>query len=133
MATFQITANGTTMGDYVGATEDEAIAAYVRDAGYASIDDAADACGQSVEAFRADIVCAPGGEASAQTNSIGISKWAGEQAIECTWSVGEGDARLTGWTRADGERAIETNGDPVFEGDDGFEDAWAARGLESEE
>lgn len=64
--------------------------------------------------------------AAPATGSSGITAWAGGMAIEDEWTTGSGDARLTGWVRADGARAIETNGDPVFDGDDGFVDAWAA-------
>ena len=60
-----------------------------------------------------------------QTTSIGITLWASGQGIEQVWSRGEGDARLIGWERADGQRAIETNGQPVFDGEDGFEAAWS--------
>ena len=60
-----------------------------------------------------------------QTTSIGITLWACGQGIEQVWSRGEGDARLIGWERADGQRAIETNGQPVFDGEDGFEEAWS--------
>lgn len=59
-------------------------------------------------------------------NSIGINKWANGQSIECAGSSGEGDSKITGWVRADGARAIETNGDPVFESEDGFEEAWSS-------
>ena len=55
MTSYTITANGTTMGTYEGATRDEAILAYVRDAGYASVEDAAEALSMTREAFLADI------------------------------------------------------------------------------
>lgn len=58
------------------------------------------------------------------STSIGIRKWAGDQAIETVWTSGDGDRRCIGWVRWDGARAIETNGDPSFEGCDGFEEAW---------
>jgi hypothetical protein len=50
-----ITVNGTEMGAYEGEASYYAILAYVRDAGYPTIAYAADACGQSVEEFLADI------------------------------------------------------------------------------
>lgn len=53
--TFQIAANGIEMGAYAGANADEAISAYIADAGYDSIEDAADVLGQTVEAFLAEI------------------------------------------------------------------------------
>jgi hypothetical protein len=37
--TYSITANGTPMGDYQGATEAEALDAYARDAGYSDLAD----------------------------------------------------------------------------------------------
>lgn len=58
------------------------------------------------------------------TGSIGIRKWAaGFRLIECGRS-GYGDEMLIAWKRSDGLRAIETNGDPVFEHEDGFAAAW---------
>ena len=59
-----------------------------------------------------------------KTNSIGINKWAGNQGIELVWATGDGDGAWSLWKREDGARAIATNGDPVFEGEDGFEEAW---------
>lgn len=59
-----------------------------------------------------------------KTESIGIQKWAGGQTISRIWQNGEGDWRMIGWQRADGARAIETNGDPAFEHEPGFEEAW---------
>jgi hypothetical protein len=56
MSSYTITANGKTMGTYEGATRDEAILAYVRDAGYASVEDAAETLGQTAEAFLAALV-----------------------------------------------------------------------------
>lgn len=57
-------------------------------------------------------------------NSIGIKKWAaGYHALE-VWTFGEGDARLVGWLRDDGVRAIETNADPCFEYEPGFDELW---------
>lgn len=61
-----------------------------------------------------------------QTNSIGISKWANGMEIEKVWESGEGDNRMIGWERSDGARAIETNGDPAFEGEEGFATGWSA-------
>lgn len=55
-------------------------------------------------------------------NSIGIRKWACGQTLELVASVGDGDGKLTLFRRGDGLEAIETNGDPVFEGDTGFEE-----------
>lgn len=54
-AQYQIAANGTDMGTYSGATERDAIAAYVKDAGYADVAIAAKTLGQSVEEFLDDI------------------------------------------------------------------------------
>lgn len=56
---YTITANGTTMGTYEGSTRDEAILAYVREAGYASVAEAADALSQTPEMFLADIIATP--------------------------------------------------------------------------
>lgn len=61
------------------------------------------------------------------TNSIGIQKWAANQNVEQVWVTGEGDNQLVGWLRADGARAIETNADPVFDTEEGFEEMWSAR------
>ena len=52
---YNISANGFFMGSYEADTEDEAILAYVRDAGYESIEQAAAVCGKSPEEFRAEI------------------------------------------------------------------------------
>lgn len=41
MKTYRITVNGHEMGEYPGENEDEAILAYIRDAGYDSLDDVA--------------------------------------------------------------------------------------------
>jgi len=60
-----------------------------------------------------------------KTTSIGIRQWAGEMDIWEVWSIGEGDSRLIGWRRGDGEHAIETNADPVWESDEGFQEMWA--------
>lgn len=35
-------------------------------------------------------------------------------------TIGEGDATLTLWELGDGRRVVETNGDPVWDTDDGF-------------
>lgn len=52
---FNITANGAEMGQYEGETADGAVLAYVNDAGYETVQQAADACGQTVDQFLADI------------------------------------------------------------------------------
>ncbi|UFS81578.1 MULTISPECIES: hypothetical protein [Rhizobium] len=52
---FSIAANGTDMGVFKAADADAAVLAYVKDAGYETIADAADALGESVEDFRADL------------------------------------------------------------------------------
>lgn len=53
--TFEITANGTPMGQYQADDADAAVRAYVKDAGYSDVAIAAEACGQSVEEFLDDI------------------------------------------------------------------------------
>lgn len=58
------------------------------------------------------------------TTSMGINKWSGGQRIFKIGESGEGDSRMVAWVRADGARAIETNGDPQFEWEDGFDEAW---------
>jgi hypothetical protein len=58
--------------------------------------------------------------------SVAIRKWAGGQRVELVWQRGEADQQRTGWRRADGYRAIETNGDPIWEDDDGMSEAWRA-------
>lgn len=50
-----ICANCTDMGEYPGATREDAVAAYARAAGYDSIEAAAEACGLSVAAWRAEL------------------------------------------------------------------------------
>jgi|LakMenE01Jun11ns_1017448.scaffolds.fasta_scaffold9458515_3 hypothetical protein len=55
MTSYTITAGDQAMGSYEGATRDEAILAYVRDAGYASVEDAANALSMTPAAFLADI------------------------------------------------------------------------------
>ena len=55
MNKYQIAANGTDMGDYEANSENDAILKYVNDAGYSTIEEAAEACGQTVEEFLADI------------------------------------------------------------------------------
>lgn len=65
-------------------------------------------------------------EANEMTSqSIGINKWSNGQTLAKIGESGEGDNRIIGWERVDGMRAIETNGDPVFEGQDGFGEAWS--------
>lgn len=61
MTNYTITVNDVAMGTYKGATRDEAILAYVRDAGYESVADAAEALSQTEEEFLADIVVTEGG------------------------------------------------------------------------
>lgn len=52
---FTITVDGTEMGQYEASSADEAILAYVNDAGYDTVDQAAEVCGQDAEEFLADI------------------------------------------------------------------------------
>lgn len=59
------------------------------------------------------------------TNSIGVRKWSAGKTIEQAWRNGE----LIGWKRADGARIIETNGDPIEEEDEGFNEVWERRTL----
>ncbi len=54
MKTFAITANAIE-AEYEAADADAAILAYVNDAGYATVEDAAEACDQSADDFLADI------------------------------------------------------------------------------
>lgn len=65
-----------------------------------------------------------------ETTSIGIYKWAHPVTAELLWESGVGDSRIRGWQRADGARAIETNGDPVFEGENGFAEVWNKYSLD---
>ena len=55
MTSYTITAGDQAMGSYEGATRDEAILAYVRDAGYASVEDAAESLSMTPAAFLAGI------------------------------------------------------------------------------
>ena len=52
---FSIAANGTPMGVFKGVDTDAAVLAYVQDAGYKTVEDAAVALNESVEFFRADL------------------------------------------------------------------------------
>jgi hypothetical protein len=54
---FKITANGTEMGIYEGGDANTAILAYVKDAGYETVKEAAEVCGQTEDAFCGDIIC----------------------------------------------------------------------------
>ena len=58
------------------------------------------------------------------TNSTSIRKWAGELELIEIFRVGE----TIGWERADGERVIETNGDPVWPHEEGCVELWERRG-----
>ncbi len=55
MGTFEITANGMQPSRYEATDEEAAILLYVQDAGYSTIEQAAEVCGQTVEAFIGDI------------------------------------------------------------------------------
>ena len=55
MTRYQIAANGTDMGIYEARSEDEAILKYINDAGYSTLQDAAEACNQTVDEFLDDI------------------------------------------------------------------------------
>ena len=54
MTRYQITSNAIT-GTYEAASEQDAIKAYLADAGYDTVEMAAEVCGQSVEEFLDDI------------------------------------------------------------------------------
>lgn len=51
MNTYKIIANGTDMGNYEAENEGAAIEAAVNDAGYGTIEEAAEVCGQTEEEF----------------------------------------------------------------------------------
>lgn len=55
-----------------------------------------------------------------EPTSIRISKM---KNAELVVSVGNGDSKLTLWRDQNGWEAIETNGDSLFEGEEGFEEA----------
>ena len=57
MAKFAIAANMTNQGVYEAETKEAAILAYVKDAGYKTLADAADACNQTEDDFLDDIDC----------------------------------------------------------------------------
>ena len=59
-----------------------------------------------------------------KSNSIGINKWAAGHRIIKIARYGYGDAQEIAWLRDDGARAIETNGDPAFEWESGFDSEW---------
>lgn len=54
MTKFVISA-GAIVSEYVAETEQDAVASFVADAGYSSIEDAADACGKTPEEFLGNI------------------------------------------------------------------------------
>lgn len=61
-------------------------------------------------------------ENASDYRSAGIGQWAAEAGgAEKKWRNGDN----YGWIGANGTRAIETNGDPVWEDDVGFAEAWA--------
>ena len=55
MSTFEISVNDMRPSRYEAADADAAILLYVQDAGYATVKQAAEVCGQTVEAFIGDI------------------------------------------------------------------------------
>lgn len=55
LKTFAIAANGTPFGEWTAETADAAILAYVQDAGFKTVEDAAATLDQSVEKFLGDI------------------------------------------------------------------------------
>lgn len=55
MTTFTIIANGTDMGIFIASTREECISAYVADAGYSSVEEAAEVLSQTVEQFLAEL------------------------------------------------------------------------------
>jgi hypothetical protein len=62
-----------------------------------------------------------------------IRRWAETDTVELIWERGEGDDRLRGFRSRDtGKRAIETNGDPIWEDSEGFETAWEEQSLWAE-
>ena len=66
----------------------------------------------------------PEGQGAPRSRSI--RNWAKHRGLIRVW----GDGETIGWERAgDGRRVIETNGDPVWEDDEGFREAWEAESL----
>jgi hypothetical protein len=57
------------------------------------------------------------------TASITIAKWA--EGHELTLVLEAEDGKVRGWMRDDGRRAIETQGDSIFEDERGFDAGWA--------
>lgn len=53
-----------------------------------------------------------------------VIAWVADLGFDIAWERGSGDAKRTGIVRGDGERVIVTNGDPVWESDEGFAEAW---------
>jgi hypothetical protein len=66
--------------------------------------------------------------------SAQIREWSREAGgAQVAWESGEGDGRLVGWRGANGTRAIETNGDPLWsESDEDFDSVWERRSLEAQ-
>jgi hypothetical protein len=83
-------------------------------------------------AVRAALVAEQDVRKGDQIRSLSIREAAGERGARVVWERGEGDRRLVGWELTDGRRAIETNGDAVWDGDDGFREAWESRSLDAE-
>ena len=58
------------------------------------------------------------------SGSIGIRKhFDGNMELECIGSTGEGDCKMILWRSQTGQEVIETNAEPIWEGEEGFADA----------
>jgi hypothetical protein len=101
MATYTVQANGVEMGKYTGADEDAALAAYLKDAGYKTAEQAAEVCGQTVESFLADIKIA---EQAADYSDV-LSTWS--DAAEGSDAEKEAVADLTRMAQEDGAEMAE--------------------------
>lgn len=145
-AAWRITSGeGVDLGVYAGATTADALDAMARDAGYPDHAAASRESGDDGAHLRVTRLGAlrvvpsaseriggsgdgtvPTEEYETMTTSFAIRD--GQHAhgpANLEWESGTGDARRIGWMFADGTRAIETNGDPVWDHEDGFADAWA--------
>jgi hypothetical protein len=61
---------------------------------------------------------------SKNVNSIGIRKYFGENMqLEILGTTGSGDAKMTLYRGSNGQEVIDTNGDPCWDFERGFQEA----------
>ena len=92
MTTYTITANAIT-STYNAATEAAAIQAYVKDAGYQSVEAAADACNQTIDQFLADMTVTAATTYTVINENSGEAIATGLTAAEAAFEVLTDDSR----------------------------------------